>query len=119
MGSPSPEVALQGLPQVLLFSHRHDPQLFQAEAGPDPEDGFPALRGSPLPSGSALGQCLHPDRVPVEKEAPGTDEEPGKDDAFGKNMGGSYLYPCPCEGKIEGEEERAVGQSETDRPCHR
>ena len=40
-------------------------QLFQAEAGPDPENGFPALRRRPLPSGSTSGQGLCPGGAPV------------------------------------------------------
>ena len=85
-------------------------QFFQAEAGPDPENGFPALRRRPLPSDSTSGQGLRPDGVPVEKKAPGTDEKPGKDGAFGENMG------IPAQERLK---ERSVGQPESDFPCHR
>ena len=40
-------------------------QIFQAEAGPDPENGFPALRRRPLPSDSTSGQGLRPGGAPV------------------------------------------------------
>ena len=119
MGARPSEMVLQRLPKVLLFPYRHDTEFLQAEARPDPEDCFHALRRSSLPSGGTSGQCLRPDRMSVEKETSGAYEKPGKDGAFRENMGGSCLYPCPGQGKIEGEEERAVEQYETDCPCHR